>query len=465
MIRPGSEGHPLRVAVVGSGPAGFFVVEHLFGKAGPAVAVDLFERLPVPYGLVRFGVAPDHLKIKNVVRKFAKTASDPRFRFFGNVEFGRDLTLEDLRAHYHATVFATGAQTDRRLGVPGEDLARSEPATAFVAWYNGHPDFRDLAFDLSVEKVAVVGVGNVAVDVARILCRTPGELEQSDIAAHALDALRDSRVREVVVLGRRGAAQAAFTNPEVKELGQLGGADCVTVRHEVALDPVSLKALGGAPDREIARKLEILQSYAVEPSPSKPRRLTLRFGVSPVELIDDGHGGVGGMRIVRNRLEFAGGKVRAVPTAEFEHLDVSMVFRSVGYRGVALPGVPFREDRGTIPHDEGRVLDAPGGRVVPGLYVAGWIKRGPSGVIGTNKPDAGETVDRIVEDAASGRLAAPSSSAPSSVESLLAGRGVRALSFDDWLRIDAAEIAAGQRCGRPRVKSITLAEVDELLGR
>ena len=465
MSRPGDQGHALRVAVVGSGPAGFFVVEHLFRRPGLDVMVDLIERLPVPYGLVRFGVAPDHLKIKNVVKKFAKTAADPRFRFLGNVEFGRHLTLDDLRAHYHATVFATGAQTDRRLGVPGEDLDRSHPATEFVAWYNGHPDFRDRTFDLSVEKVAVVGVGNVAVDVARILCRTPEELERSDIAEHALDALRASRVREVVMLGRRGAAQAAFTSPEVKELGELEGADCVTLPDEVALDPVSLEALGGEPDRETARKLDILASYAVEPSAPKPKRLKLRFGVSPVELIDDGRGAVGGVRIARNRLELRGGKVRAVATETVEALDVSMVFRSVGYRGVALPDVPFRDDWGTIPNDAGRVLDAPEGAVVPGTYVAGWIKRGPSGVIGTNKPDAGETVERILEDAASGVLAAPAAPEPADVDGTLAARGARPVSFDDWLRVDAAEIAAGESRGRPRVKVVTTAEVERILGR
>ncbi len=465
MSRPGDQGVPLRVAVVGSGPAGFFVVEHLFRQDGIDLSVDLFERLPVPYGLVRFGVAPDHLKIKNVVKKFAKTAADPRFRFFGNVEFGRHLTLDDLQAHYHAVVFATGAQTDRRLGVPGEDLDRSHPATEFVAWYNGHPDFRDRTFDLSVEKVAVVGVGNVAVDVARILCRTPDELERSDIAEHALEALRASRVREVVMLGRRGAAQAAFTNPEVKELGELEGADCVTLADEVALDPVSLEALGGEPDRETARKLDILASYAVEPEAPKDKRLTLRFGVSPVELTDDGSGGVGGMRIARNRLELRGGKVRAVATETFEDLDVSMVFRSVGYRGVPLAGVPFRDDWGTIPNDGGRVLDAPEGAVVAGVYVAGWIKRGPSGVIGTNKPDAGETVERILEDAASGALPAPAAGDREAVERLLGERGARPVSFDDWLRVDAAEVAAGEVRGRPRVKAITLAEVERILGR
>lgn len=464
MSRPGTDGQPLRIAVVGSGPAGFFVVEHLFRREGLDVRVDLFERLAFPYGLVRFGVAPDHLKIKNVVKKWDRLADDDRFRFFGGVEYGRDVTRADLEARYHAIVFATGAQTDRRLGIPGEDLARSHPATEFVAWYNGHPDFRHRTFDLSVERVAVVGIGNVAVDVARILCRTPGELEASDMAPHALEALAESRVREVVMLGRRGAPQAAFTNPEVKELGEMAGADCVVLPDEVAPDPVSLEAAGGEFDRETSRKLDILRGLAEAGPSGKDRRLTVRFRVSPVELKDDGGGGVGGMRIVRNRLESAAGRIRAVPTDVFEDLDVGMVFRSVGYRGVPLADVPFRDDWGTVPHEAGRVLDAPGGDVVPGLYVAGWIKRGPSGVIGTNKPDALETVERLVEDAAAGRTRAVPG-AQADVADLLTGRGVSPYTFDDWRRMDAHEVARGQETGRPRVKLVTGDDVRGVLGR
>jgi len=347
---------PLRVAIVGSGPAGFFTAESLLGRAGRDVAVDMFERLPAPFGLVRFGVAPDHQKIKSVTRSFDKVARRPGFRFFGNVEVGTHVTLDELRRYYHAICFATGAQTDRRLGIPGEDLARSHPATDFVAWYNGHPDYRDREFDLSVERVAVIGVGNVAIDVARILCRTPAELARTDIAPYAEAALVRSGVREVSLIGRRGPVQAAFTTPEVRELGELEGADVVVPSRDVALDPLSQAALAAAEDRALEKKVAVLQEYATRPRSGNSKTLTLRFLVSPVEVLDDGAGGVRGLRLVRNRLADDGkGGLRAVATDEFEELPVNLVFRSVGYRGVPLPGVPFDDRRGTVPNDRGRV--------------------------------------------------------------------------------------------------------------
>jgi len=298
---------PLRVAVVGAGPAGFYVAEHLLRRADLVVDVDLFDRLPTPYGLVRAGVAPDHQKIKAVTAAFDKVAGHPRFRFFGGVELGKDVSVSDLRSHYHQIVYTTGAQTDRRMDIPGEDLLGSHPATEFVAWYNGHPDYRDCHFDLSQERVAVVGVGNVAVDVARILCRTPEELARTDIADHALEALRLSRVKEVYLLGRRGAAQAAFTNPEIKELGELEAADIVVVPEEVELDPLSREALDKGNDRAGVKKVGILQSYARRAPTGRPRRLTVRFLVSPVAVLDNGAGAVGGIRLVRNRLVASAG--------------------------------------------------------------------------------------------------------------------------------------------------------------
>lgn len=467
MSRPGTEANPLRVAVVGSGPAGFFAVERLFkvaDKAGLHVSVDMLERLPMPYGLVRFGVAPDHAKIKGVTKKYDRLAADPRFRFWGNVEYGADVELDDLKRHVHAVVFATGAQTDRRLGIPGEDLARSHPATEFVAWYNGHPDFRDCTFDLSVERAVVVGIGNVAVDVARVLAKDVSELRGTDIADHALEALAESRVREVVMLGRRGPTQAAFTNPEVKELGELEGADVFVPAAEAEPDPVSLAAFEAAPDKETTRKLDIVRSYADRPPTGKARRLVIRFLTSPVEILDDGAGGVGGMRLVRNRIEDRGGRLAAVATGAFEDLDVGLVFRSVGYRGVALPEVPFRDDWGTVPNEGGRVATHPGGDAVSGLYVAGWIKRGPSGVIGTNKPDAAETVDAVLEDAAAGRVWNPEAAAPAALEATVRERAPRAVSLDGWRRIDAAEVARGEPDGRPRVKFTRVDEALEVAG-
>src|SRR5262245_60412312 len=274
----------LRVAVIGAGPAGFYTADHLLRQPELAAEVDLFDRLPTPYGLVRFGVAPDHQKIKNVTATFDKTAAHPGFRFFGNVELGKDLTIEDLRAHYHQIVYTTGAQTDRRMGIPGEDLRGSHPATDFVAWYNGHPDYREYRFDLSQERVAVVGVGNVAVDVVRILCRTPGELATTDISDDALAALNESRVREVYLLGRRGPAQAAFTNPEIRELGELPRADTRAIPDEVELDALSCAELEKSGDRATLKKVEILRELARRAPSGKPRTLTIRFLVSPVAL-------------------------------------------------------------------------------------------------------------------------------------------------------------------------------------
>lgn len=449
---------PIRVAVIGAGPAGFFVTEKLLAQAAVPVAIDLFERLPTPYGLVRFGVAPDHEKIKNVTRSFDKVAARPGFRFYGNVDIGRHLTLDDLRRHYHLICFTTGAQTDRRMGIPGEDLAGSHPATEFVAWYNGHPDYRDRVFDLGARRVAVVGVGNVAVDVARILCRTPDELASTDIADHALEALRTSRVEEVHLLGRRGPAQAAFTNPEVKELGELEGADVRTLPDEVALDPLTAERLAEEEDGATRKKLEILQQYAQRTRSDKPRLLTIRFLVSPVELLGDEAGRVRAMRLMRNRL-VAGpdGQLRAEPTGETEELPVELVFRSVGYRGVVLPGLPFEERSGTVPHRQGRVFDPAVGATIPGLYVSGWIKRGPSGVIGTNKPDAAETATVMLEDAAAGTILTPDHT---DIEPLVRSRQPEVVTWPDWVRLGEAEAGLGRPQGRPRVK---LCRVEEML--
>jgi ferredoxin--NADP+ reductase len=463
----GTPEHPLRVAIVGSGPAGFFVAQHLLGKRDLAVTVDLFERLPTPFGLVRFGVAPDHEEIKRVTRQFAKTAARPGFRFFGNVDVGRHVRLEDLARHYHQICFTTGAQTDRHLGIPGEDLRGSHAATEFVAWYNGHPDFRERAFDLTADRVVVIGVGNVAVDVARVLARSVAELATTDIADYALAALRQSKVREVVMLGRRGPLQAAFTNAEVRELGELEGADVVVRAEECALDPLSQAALEASGDRTLAKKMEILNEFACRQPTAKPRRLVLRFLVSPVALLGDAAGRVRAMKIVRNRLVADGrGGLKAEPTGEIEELPVGLVFRSVGYRGVALPGLPFDERRGIVPNEAGRVLDAGesagSGPAAPlvGLYVAGWIKRGPTGVIGTNKPDAAETVEAMLADAAQGRVLDPAEPGGGSVEAMVRRRQPGVVSYADWLALERLEEERGAPAGRPRVK---LTSVDEML--
>ena len=466
MTRPGTEAQPLRVAIVGAGPTGFYATEQLFRQPGLVVDVDMYDRVPTPYGLVRAGVAPDHQKIKSVTAAFDKVAAHPRFRFFGAVELGRHLSVDDLRAHYHMIIYTTGAQTDRRMGIAGEDLQRSHAATEFVAWYNGHPDYRDLTFDLSQERAAVVGVGNVAADVARILSRTPEELAATDIADYALEALSASRIREVHVLGRRGPAQAAFTNPEVRELGELTGADVTARPEEVEPDELTRQVLERAPDRATQKKVEILKDFSRRTPTGKPKRLVMRFLVSPIELLDDGRGGVAGMRLVRNRLyATATGTLQPKATDEFEHLPVGLVFRSVGYRGVPLPGVPFNDDWGVILNAKGRVLDAQSKLPLVGQYTAGWIKRGPTGVIGTNKPDAAETVTGMLEDLARDIHLRPADASPAAVERLVRERQPQYLSYQDWLRLDEIETRRGKETGRPRVKFTRVKDMLAALGR
>jgi len=462
----GTSARPLRVAIVGAGPTGFYTADHLLRNPEVVIEVDMFDRLPTPYGLVRLGVAPDHQKIKFVTNAFDKVAASPRFRFYGGVEFGKDVTLADLQAHYHQIVYCTGAQTDRRMGIPGEDLTGSHPATEFVAWYNGHPDYRDCAFDLSQESVAVVGVGNVAADVVRILCRTPEELATTDIADYALEALRKSRVREVYLLGRRGPAQAAFTNPEVKELGELADADITAIPQEVELDPLSRAAVERSQDRATLKKVEMLREYARRAPTGKSRRLVLRFLVSPVELISDGAGRVAAMRLVRNELYATStGALQPRATDRFEELPVGLVFRSVGYRGVPLPGVPFNESWGVILNDKGRVLDPDTKQPILGEYAAGWIKRGPTGVIGTNKPDAAETVECMFEDLARGAVLEPTRPEAAAAEALVRQRQPNYVSYTDWLKLNEIEVARGRAQGRPRVKLTSVEEMLAALGR
>ena len=431
---------PLRVAVVGAGPAGFYAADALLRSEDPSVVVDLLDRLPTPWGLVRLGVAPDHENIKAVSRAFEKTAARPGFRFFGNVDVGRAVTHAELVERYDAVVYTIGAQTDRHLGIPGEDLPGSWPATAFVAWYNGHPDFQDLSFDLSTERVVVVGNGNVAIDCARMLALTAAELASTDTVDVAERAIVDSGIREIVMLGRRGPVQAAFTPPELQELGELAGADVVVDPHDLELDPASADALEH--DRERARRnVELLREFASREPKGLPRRLVLRFLVSPVEIVGDAR--VEAVEVVRNRLVSEDGRLVARPTDVRETIPCGLVLRSVGYKGVELPGVPFDADAGVMPNEGGRVLGA------ARTYCAGWIKRGPSGVIGTNKKDATETVDALLEDARAGKLTAPNDA---DLRALLEERGTAFVDHEGWRAIDAAERAAGEPLGRPRVK-------------
>jgi len=455
----GTAENPLRVAIIGSGPSGFYAADHLQRQAGLVVHIDMFDRLPTPYGLVRGGVAPDHQKIKSVTKAYERVATHPSFRFYGNITYGSDLTHADLARHYHAVIYAVGAQSDRRMDIPGEDLPGSHPATEFVAWYNAHPDYADFKFDLSQENVAVVGLGNVAMDVIRILASSPEELAATDIADYALEALRNSRVKRIYVLGRRGPAQSAFTNPEIKELGELAEAEVIVAPEEVALDPVSQQFVDSGADKSTTRNVEILKEYAARGGSGKPKQIIMRFCVSPTEL--SGNGQVESVKLVKNALVADDkGNLKAKPTAETETLPIGLIFRSVGYNGVALPDVPFDAKRGVIPNDHGRVLTAAGsGQNVVGEYVVGWIKRGPSGIIGTNKPDSIETADCLLADLQASALNAPAQPDRAALESLLRERGLQAVSYADWLLLDEAERQRGQERGAPRRKFWRVAEM------
>src|SRR5919199_910964 len=403
----------MRAVVIGAGPAGFYATDQLLAAG---FEVDLLDALPTPFGLVRSGVAPDHPKLKSVTRVYEKTAAKPGFRFFGGVALGRDVTRDELLERYEAVVYAVGTAADNRLGIPGEDRPGSHSATEFVAWYNGHPDYCGHQFDLSGGRAVVIGNGNVAIDVARMLVLDPSELAPTDTADHALEGFEASSVDEVVILGRRGPAQAAFTNPEFRE-------------------------------------------HAHRPLAGRSHRIVLRFLRSPLEILGEGEDGpVTGIRVAVNRLEEADGRVRAVPTGEEEVIECGLVLRSIGYRGQPVDDVPFDEERGLIRNRGGRVCDEDG-RPHRGEYVVGWIKRGATGVIGTNKKDAADTVARILEDAEAGALNAPADADPDAIEEWLRQRAPDHVTWEGWRAIDEHELSLGEPHGRPRVKLVRVAEM------
>jgi ferredoxin--NADP+ reductase len=452
---------PLRVAIIGAGPSGFYAAGQLLAVADPQFAVDLYDRLPTPYGLVRSGVAPDHPKIKSVTRAYDKTAGHERFRFFGHVELGRDISRAELLEHYHVVMYTLGTSIDKRLGIPGEELRGSHAATEFVAWYNGHPDHSGLEVDLQAEQVVVVGAGNVAIDVARMLALAASELEITDTADHAMEVLRASGVKEITILARRGPLQAAWTNPELLEMGELERADLEVLGGE--LDELSAVALQEA-DKTRRRNVEIMEEYAARPKTGKPITVRFRFLASPVELLDDENGRVRGVRVENNAIAARDdGSLGARGTGTFEEIPAQLVFRSIGYTGEPVGDVPFDERRGLIRNEAGRVTDAEGTHQV-GEYVSGWIKRGPSGVIGTNKKDSQDTVTKILEDATAGRLNQPVSD---DIETMIATNCEHTVTWEGWEAINAIETAAGEASapGRPRVKLTDWAALREAAQR
>jgi ferredoxin/flavodoxin---NADP+ reductase len=452
----GSPTRTLRVAVVGAGPAGFYTTEALL-RSERAIAVDLIDRLPTPYGLVRAGVAPDHQKLKAAIRVYEKIAQRPSFAFIGNVSVGRDVSIEELGRYYDAIVLSFGAETDKRLGIPGEDLLGSHTATEFVGWYNAHPDYRDRVFDFSCEVAVVIGQGNVAMDVSRILAKTVDELKATDIADYALDALSRSRIREVHLVGRRGPAQAKFTPPEIREIGELADCDPIVKPEDLVLNPESEAELADPENRHARDNVAILREFAARGAPAKRRRYFVRNFESPKEIL----GGRRVERIVLEKTTLSGPPFRQSAKGSGERVELAcgLVLRSIGYSGIAMPGVPFDERAGVIPSAAGRVVVD--GAPISGLYVAGWIKRGPTGVIGTNKPDGYETAESLLADVAELRpCPVPDTAA---LLELLRSRGIRTVSFDDFRRIDALEVARGKRAGKPREKFATVAEMLALL--
>lgn len=447
-----SESRPLQVAIVGSGPSGFYAAEALLRRRAD-VQVDMFDRLPTPFGLVRGGVAPDHPKIKQVTLVYDKIARSIGFTFLGNVEIGRTVTVEQLRAAYHVVILASGASADRRLGIAGEDLAGSHTATEFVGWYNAHPDYRDRSFDFSGECAVVIGQGNVAGDVARILATPVEDLRRTDIAEHALDALARSRIRDIYVIGRRGPAQIKFSPVELKELGQIRDCAAIAAREDLELGAACTAELSDTRGDDAKKNVSLLRTFAAATPAGRNRRIRFRFLETPVRI--NGSGSVQSVTFAKNRMEGPPFAQVAVATAQTFDLPCSLVLRSVGYRGVAVPGVSFDERAGIIPNHKGRCLS--GDDPVPGMYVTGWIKRGPIGIIGTNRADSVETVESIFEDLATVRMAPKRGAA--ALRDALCARGERIVSYGEWQRIDLAERGRGQARDKPREKYTLVSEM------
>jgi ferredoxin--NADP+ reductase len=429
----------LRVAVIGSGPAGVYAAGALAQHGD--VAVDVFDRLPSPFGLVRYGVAPDHPKIQSISTALERVLEHPAVRFLGNIEVGTHIQVADLHRHYDGLIFANGASVDRRLGIPGEDLDGCTSATEFVSWYCGHPDAPTGQFTLDARSVAVIGLGNVALDVTRMLARSPEELRTTDVPDHVLRAFAASRVEDIHLIGRRGPAQARFTTKELRELGELAQADVLMDPRELELDEASRRLL--AEDSVRRRNMAVLKEWAGRRPAGRPRRVHLRFMLRPVSVLGDVR--VSGLRLERTRLDPRG---NASATGEVTTLDVQLILRSVGYRGLPVVGLPFDAANGVIPNLDGRVVRD--GEVVTGEYVAGWIKRGPTGVIGTNKHDASETVAALLTDAP---LLPPAPIRdPAAVLQLLHDRGARVVTWEGWRAIQVSEARLGQTQGRARAK-------------
>ena len=446
---------PLRVAIVGSGPAGFYAAEALLKRNLP-IEITMIDRLPAPFGLVRYGVAPDHAKIKSVIKVFEKTLSRPNVKFLGNVSAGKDISVKDLKRFFDAVILSYGAEDDRKLGIPGEDLSGSHTATEFVAWYNGHPDYQNRSFDVSCKRAVVIGQGNVAMDVCRILCKTVDELKNTDISAHALEVLAKSQIEEIHMIGRRGPAQAAFTTGEIREFGHLIHAYPIVKAEDLQLNGASQKEMEDPLYPARKHNYEILQSFVNIDPAGRPRKFVIHFFKSPKAI--EGSGRVEKIILEKNVLEGEVGNQKAKGTGQTEALDCGLILRSVGYKGLPLPEIPFDEKHAVILNSRGRII----GEDICGCYAAGWIKRGASGVIGTNKPDSEETVQSLMEDLLKLQ---PSSESNAAFENFLKEKNVRFVTFADWQKIDAEEIRRGQVVGKPREKFVNVEDMLKAAGK
>ncbi len=455
----GSQQRPLHIAIIGSGPSGFYAAEGLFRQQEFHVEVDMFDRLPTPYGLVRAGVAPDHQLIKSVTKIYERIALRPEFRFWGNVELGKHVTKAEMLERFDAVIYAVGAQVDRGLGIPGVNFLGSYSATEFIGWYNGHPDYENMKFDFSAKKVAVIGMGNVAIDIARILSKTPEELSVTDIPDHVLDQLHRSQIEDIYLFARRGPMQVAFTPPEAKELTELEITVPVVDPAELKLEYFSEKILEKSQERRVMQLLEFLDTISKNDPASKPRRIHFCFRRSPQEIYGN-KGVVCGLKIAQNELfEDESGALKSRETDVLEELDVQLVFRCIGYKVDPLPDVPFDAARGTIANIGGRVVDVDSQKPCPQEYVTGWAKRGPTGVIGTNKPDAQETVGFLLKDNRNREAEAKHQSQEEIVTELLQARQVPFVPFEEWKILDQLELAEGERKQKPREKVTTVEEM------
>ncbi|RAP38865.1 NADP oxidoreductase [Candidatus Marinamargulisbacteria bacterium SCGC AAA071-K20] len=456
----GSEDKALRVAIIGGGPSGFYAADSLF-KSQLNINVDIFEKLPTPYGLLRGGIAPDHQKMKSVASYYERVAvkNEDHFNYFGNIEVGKDITIQELQTYYDALIFSYGSESDKSLGIQGEDLQGSHSAREFVGWYNGHPEYTELNFDLSQDSAVVIGLGNVAIDVVRILAKTPKELASSDIVSYAQDALKDSQVKNIHMIGRRGPAQAAFTRLEIQELGELEDCDIVVHKKDLKLTEASITESEDPKNSKAKKNLEILYNLSEKTPVGKSKTIHIHFFKSPKVI--KGEKMVESIDFDRNKLIGEPFKQKVAPTGIEETIDCGLVFRSIGYKGTPIAGVPFDEKAGIIPNKKGAVISEDH-KPITGLFTSGWIKRGPSGVLGTNKSCSQETVETLL-NTLNNLSEAPNRDSDDLLEEL-SNKGLDVVNFLDWKRLDSEEVLRGSQIGKPREKFTSIKDMIKFIG-